>query len=113
MIGDKKDINTYVVEVWHEVQASPLGSSAARKFTAKHTYALLPKLMEEKNIKMIADYHLDPEHRAILVFESPNIEALRDLLYEAGYLHWCHARIYPTTPLVELDKWQRKQPTVT
>ena len=113
MIGDKKDMNTYVVEIWHEVQASPLGSSAARKFTAKHTYALLPKLMEEKNIKMTADYHLDPEHRAILIFESPNIEALRDLMYEAGYLHWCHARIYPTTPLVELDKLQRKQPTVT
>ena len=50
-------------------------------------------------------YHLDPEHRSILIFEAKTVEDVRDVLYESGFMHWCDGRIFPTTPLSEMHKW--------
>ena len=35
-------------------------------------------------MKMIGAYHLDPEHRSILIFEAKSVEDVRDVLYESG-----------------------------
>jgi len=37
---------------------------------------------------------------------------VRDLLYEAGFMHWNDATIYPTTPLHEIHEWVKTQPTI-
>ena len=101
----------YLVELWHAPHASPL-SNAAVKQKAIDTHAALPVLMEAKGIRQTASYHLDPEHRAILIFEGPSVESVRDLLYESGFMHWCDGRVYPTTPLSELRKWSVGQSTI-
>ncbi len=112
MIGDKKDINTYVVEMWHEVLSSPVGNSKVRKFVNDVIRKRAPQLMKELNIKQVGDYHLDPEHRAILIFEAPNMEAVRDFLYKSGFCAYVNARIYPSTPLAELAKWADNEPPI-
>jgi len=97
-------INKYVVELWHEPGISPLSNASSRKM-ANRTHEKLPGLMEKRGMKMIGAYHLDPEHRSILIFEAKTVEDVRDVLYESGFMHWCDGRIFPTTPLSEMHKW--------
>ena len=101
-------MNTYIVELWHEPGISPLSNLAYRKMAAK-THRALPGLMKKKRIKMTGDWHLDPEHRSILIFEAPTVEAVRDLLYESGFMHWCDGRIFPATKLSEMHRWAAGQ----
>ena len=109
---EKKELNTYVVELWHEVRASGLGGLSTRKFVNEVILKAVPKLLEEKNIKQIAVYHLDPEHRVIAIFEAPSIEILRDFLYESGYMHIAHATIHIATPMDHIMEWQTRTPWV-
>ncbi|WP_437306440.1 hypothetical protein [Sorangium sp. So ce388] len=97
-------MNKYAVELWHEPGISPLGNPIYRKM-AQWTYEALPGCLEKRGVTMIGDYHLDPEHRGFLIFEAKTVEDVRDLLYESGFMAWCNGRIYPTTPLSELQKW--------
>ena len=99
---------TYIAELWHEPGISPLSNSEYRK-KANRTHKLLPGLMRKKRIKMLGDWHLDPEHRSILIFQAPSVEAVRDLLYESGFMHWCDGRLYPATKLSEMHKWAAAQ----
>jgi hypothetical protein len=96
--------NTYLVELWHEPGISPLSNPRYRRM-AQRTHEKLPALMEKHGIKMVADYHLDPEHRSILVFEASSVEDVRDLLYESGFMGWCDGRIFPTTPLSQMHRY--------
>ena len=102
--------NKYVVELWHEPGISPLSNAAYRKL-ANCTHESIPGLMEPRGMKMIGAYHLDPEHRAILIFEANTVEDVRDVLYESGFMGWCNGRIFPTTPLADMHKWATEQET--
>ena len=62
-------INKYVVELWHEPGISPLSNAASQKM-ANRTHEAVPGLMEQCGMKMIGAYHLDLEHRSILIFEA-------------------------------------------
>jgi hypothetical protein len=93
--------NTYLVELWHEPGISPISNPRYRKLSQR-THEKLPSLMEKYGIVRLGDYHLDPEHRAILIFEAASVEDVRDLLYESGFMGWCDGRIYPTTPLSQM-----------
>ena len=112
MATETKELNTYVIEMWHEVMASPLGNSHVRKFISEVIRERAPRLLQEKNIQLIGDYHLDPEHRVIMIVKAPNIEVVRDFLYESGYAAYVDARIYPTTPLAELAAKYATGPTI-
>jgi hypothetical protein len=74
-------MNKYVVELWHEPGISPLSNAAYRKM-ANRTHESMPGLLEQREMKMIGAYHLDPEHRAILIIEAKTVEDVRDVLYE-------------------------------
>lgn len=104
-------VNQYVVELWHDPGMSPLSNAGSRRI-AKRTYDVLPGLMEARGMKMIGGYHLDPEHRAILIFEAKTVEDVRDVLYQSGFMHFCDGRIFPTTPLAEMHKWAVAQDTI-
>ena len=93
----------YLVELWHEPGISPLSNPTYRQM-AQATHEKMPALMEKLGITMLGDYHLDPEHRAILIFEARSVEDVRDLLYQSGYMGWCNGRIFPTTKLSEMHK---------
>lgn len=112
MATDANELKTYVIEMWHEVLASPLGNSQVRKYVIEVVQEKAPKIMQEKNIQLIGDYHLDPEHRVILIVKAPSIEVVRDFLYESGYAAYVDARIYPTTPLSELSEKYQNGPTI-
>src|SRR5690242_14029663 len=104
-------LNSYVIELWHEPGISPLGNVAYRKM-AERTHKALPSLMEKRGMKVIGAYHLDPEHRSILIWQAKTVEDVRDVLYESGFMHWCDGRIFPTTPLPEMHKWAVAQEPV-
>ena len=74
-------INKYVVELWHEPGMSPLSNPASRRMSNR-THEVLPGLMEKSEMKMIGAYHLDPEHRSILISEAQSVEDVRDVPYE-------------------------------
>jgi hypothetical protein len=99
---------TYVAELWHGPEMSPLSNPVARAL-ANRVQERLPGLLAAKGIKKIADWHLDPEHRAFVVLEAPSAEAVRDLLYESGLMGYCDGRIYPARPLSEVHKWAAAQ----
>jgi hypothetical protein len=70
-------LNQYVIELWHEPGISPLGNAAYRARASK-THEILPGLMERRGMKVIGAYHLDPEHRAILIWEAKAVEDAPD-----------------------------------
>ena len=104
-------LNNYLIELWHEPGISPLGNLTYRKM-AERTHKALPGLMEKRGMKVVGSYHLDPEHRAILIWQAKSVEDVRDVLYESGFMHYCDGRIYPTTPLGEMHKWAMAQDPV-
>ena len=104
-------MGTYIAELYHDPQMSPRANAAVREH-ARRTGQALPRLMEEKGITLIGDWHLDPEHRAILIFEAASVEDVRDVLYGSGFMHWCDGRIYPSTPLPDMHKWAVSQEPV-
>ena len=71
-----------------------------------------PQLMKELGIRQIGDYHPDPEHRAIMIYEAPSVETLRDFLYLSGFCAYVNARIYPSRPLAEIAKWIDTEPPI-
>jgi len=103
MEEDTMATHQYLVELWHEPGISPLSNPVYRKMSER-THAKTPAMCEKHGVKMIGAWHLDPEHRAILILEAQTVESVRDLLYESGYMGWCNGRIYPTTPLSEIHK---------
>ena len=104
-------MGTYIAELYHEPQMSPRANAAVRE-QAKRVGEVMPRLMAEKDITMIGDYHLDPEHRVILIFEAPSVETVRDLLYESGLMHYNNGRIYPASRLSEVREKAMGQPTI-
>jgi hypothetical protein len=101
-------MNKYLVELWHEPGISPLSNPTYRKLSQR-THEKMPAALEKYGVALIGDYHLDPEHRSILIMEARSVEDVRDLLYEVGFMGWCDGRIYPTTPLSEMHKWAVSQ----
>jgi hypothetical protein len=93
-------MNRYLAELFHDPGISPAANAAARE-RARQTHEALPPLRAETNVTLVADYHLDPEHRAILIFQAPNIEAVRDVLVKSGFMQYCDGRIYPVSTLRE------------
>ncbi len=105
-------MNRYLAELYHDPGISPAANAAARE-RARQTHAALPGLMAAKNVKLEAEYHLDPEHRAILIFEAPTIEAVRDVLVQSGFMQYCDGRIYPVSTLKEaLERTKDLKPIV-
>jgi muconolactone delta-isomerase len=105
-------MNRYLAELFHDPGISPAANAAARQ-RARETHEILPRLMSEKNVSLTAEYHLDPEHRAILIFEAPSVEAVRDVLVQSGFMQYCDGRIYPVSTLKEaLERTKDLKPIV-
>lgn len=94
-------MNTYVVELFHDAGMSPLANGRIREH-ARSVSEALPRLMAEKGVVLEGDYHLDPEHRLILICRADSVETVRDVLYESGMMHYNDGRIYPASTLEEV-----------
>lgn len=81
----------------------------------KFALARLPKLPEmaaAKGIKIVLNIHLDPGHKAFMLFDSPNAEAVRDLIFESGLAHFTDSDFFLVTPIEELVKATADMPTL-
>jgi hypothetical protein len=101
----------YAVIGSHPPDTCPLTNKAVRAF-AKKTYEQLPKLTKRYNVTILSDIHLDPGHKAFMLFEAPNAEAVRDLLVIAGFTHFLDIEFYLVTPIDELLKHADEMPTL-
>jgi hypothetical protein len=86
-------------------------NKAVREF-AKKTYARLPKLAKQLDVKVLMDIHLDPNHRAFMLFEAPSAEAVRDLLAQAGFMHFLAIDFHLVTPIKEILAHADEMPTI-
>lgn len=101
----------YAVIGNHPPDNCPMANKAVREF-AKKTYAKLPKLSKQYNVKILMDIHLDPGHKSLMIFEAPNAEAVRDLLVMAGFPYFLDLEFYLVTPIDQLLKHVEDMPTL-
>jgi hypothetical protein len=101
----------YAVIGNHPPDNCPMANTAVREF-AKKTYAKLPKLLKQLNVKILMDIHLDPGHKVFMLFEAPNAEAVRDLLVMAGFSYFLDSEFYLVTPIGQLLKHIEDMPTL-
>ncbi len=47
-------------------------------------YAGLEKMLSTHKAKLVLDLHLDPNHKAFMLFEAPSAEAVRDVVMMSG-----------------------------
>lgn len=95
----------------HPPDDCPLTNKAVREF-AKKAYAQLPTLAKQLDVKILLDIHLDPNHKAFMLFEAPNAEAVRDLLVRAGFSHFLELDFHLVTPIAEILKYADEMPTL-
>jgi hypothetical protein len=63
-------------------------------------------------VKILLDIHLDPVHKAFMLFEAPNAEAVGDLLVISGFTHFLDFEFYLVTPIKELLVHADDMPTL-
>jgi len=95
----------------HPPNVCPMTNKAAREM-AKKAYAQLPDLCKKLNVKVLLDIHLDPNHKAMMLFEAPNAEAVRDLVLMAGFGYFLELDFHLVTPIADLFKKADAMPTI-
>lgn len=101
----------YAVIGTHPPNVCPMTSKAARA-AAKHAYEQLPAHLKAKNAKILLDIHLDPNHKAFMLFEAPSAEAVRDILAETGLIAFLETSLHLVTPIADLLKMAESIPTI-
>jgi hypothetical protein len=89
---------TYVVISNHPPNSCPSANQELRKRGRKMQEALEPLLKKHK-VKPATILHLDPGHKILFVLEAPSAEAVRDVLYEGGFMQWNDFEFYMTSTL--------------
>ena len=101
----------YAILQSHPPDNCPLTNEKVRKFAMEH----LPRLDEmarARGVTIIANDHLDPAHKAIMILEAPSAETVRDLVFEAGFMHFTEMEFYMVTPVAELVAKADQIPTI-
>jgi hypothetical protein len=101
----------YAVIGSHPPDNCPMTNKTVREF-AKKTYAQIPKVAKNLNVKILMDIHLDPGHKSFMLFEAPNAEAVRDFLLMAGFGHFLDLEFHLVTPIDQLLKHIDDMPTL-
>jgi hypothetical protein len=110
-IPDKKNMPQYAVIQSHPPDNCPMTTKSVRDFVSKQ----FPKNQELANklgVKVREELHLDPDHKAFILFDAPNAEAVRDYLVQGGYIHFSNLSFYLVTPIAELLKQLDQMPTI-
>jgi hypothetical protein len=79
---------------------------------AKKAYAQLPALCKKLNVKVLLDLHLDPDHKAFMLFEAPTAEAVRDLVAIGAFVYFLDLSFHLVTPIVDILKHVDEMPTI-
>jgi hypothetical protein len=110
-VADAPLMPQYALIGRHEANGCPMTSKAARE-AAKHAYAQLEAALKEKHAKLLLDIHLDPNHKAFMLFEAPNAESVRDIVAKVGLIAFLDLDFHLVTPIPELLKQADGIPTI-
>jgi hypothetical protein len=101
----------YAVIGTHPPDNCPLTNKAVREFAMKSSQKF-PDLARRLGVKVLSELHLDPDHKAFMLFEASNAEAVRDYLLLGGYTHYLNMNLHLVTPIADLLKRADEFPTV-
>jgi hypothetical protein len=101
----------YAVLGTHPPNVCPIASKPAREL-AIQAYQQLPSLSKKLGVKVLQDLHLDPSHKAFMLFDAPSAEAVRDLLVQAGFMGFLELDLHLVTPIPDLMRQAERFPTV-
>ena len=105
-------VKRYGLTMRHPPNICPLSNKASREI-AVAGWKNIPSLSQKHKVKMISMDHFDPEHLIIGVFEAESIEAVRDLILEAGLMAWNELKLNPLTPVADLmNNMEQAPPTI-
>jgi hypothetical protein len=99
--GHPAPMPQYAVIGGHEANGCPMASKGAREVAVK-AYQQLDTLLKQKHVKLVQDLHLDPGHKAFMLFEAPSAEAVRDVLLYSGLASFLNLEFHLVTPIAEL-----------
>ena len=71
-----------------------------------------PDHAKKLGVKVLSELHLDPDHKAFMLFEASNAEAVRDYLTQGGCVHYLNMDFHLVTPIAELLKRADEFPTI-
>jgi len=100
----------YAVIGTHEANGCPMTSKGAREVAMK-AYSGMDAMLKAKRMKMVLDLHLDPNHKAFMLFDAPSAEVVRDFLLESGLGSVLDCNLHLVTPIPELLKKAGDLPT--
>ncbi len=101
----------YAVIQSHPPDNCPLTNKAVREFVMSQ----FPKngaLAKKLGVKVKEELHLDPDHKAFILFEAANAEAVRDYPMQGGNAHFSNLDFHLVTPIEELLKQSERFPTI-
>ncbi len=101
----------YVVISNHPPNSCPSANAKLRERGEK-LGAELPPLMQKHAVKLETMFHLDPGHKVLWVFDAPNSESIRDMIYDGGLEQWNDFEFYMASSLEWMTDAIKKQPTV-
>jgi hypothetical protein len=101
----------YAILQSHPPNACPMANASVRA----HALANLPHVDDKakaKGITILTNVHLDPAHKALMIFDAPDAESVRDLMFEGGFVQFTDMEFFLVTPLPELVAKVGDYPTV-
>lgn len=101
----------YAILQSHPPDNCPLTNKAVRDFAMER----MPKMNEyadRHGVTVLANDHLDPAHRALLMLEAPTAEAARDFVFEVGFIHFTEMEFFLVTPVAEMVSRAGEMPMV-
>ncbi|MCI4352409.1 MAG: hypothetical protein L3K14_03365 [Thermoplasmata archaeon] len=101
----------YAVIGTHPANGCPMNSKGARE-SALRAYDSIEKEGGKKRVKLVLNIHLDPAHKAFMLFEAPTAESVRDCLMECGFAGFLDMDFHLVTPISELLKSTSDLPTI-
>ena len=101
----------YTVIQSHPPDNCPMTNKAVREFFMKQS-PKNPDLAKKLGVRVLEELHLDPDHKAFMLFDSPSAEAVRDYLNQGGYAHFSNFSFHLVTPVAEVLKQVEHFPTI-
>lgn len=101
----------YAIIADHTPLTCPGSSKSAEKHAMDALGNRMPKLMADLGVTIIQNLHLDPSHKTFILLEAPNAEAVRDVIFDSGFLQFNNIDFHLVTPIEELvqrtQTWDR------
>lgn len=104
----------YAILADHSPSTCPGASKSAAKHAEEALGKKMPELTQKLGVQVIQHLHLDPSHKTFMLVEAPTAEAVRDLIFDSGFMQFNNVDFHLVTPLSEMIQrtadWDRPFP---